>query len=132
MSGAKPIIEDVLAARYATAALCRIWAPEGRVVAERELWIAVMKAQRAQGLDIPEEAIAAYEAVKARVDLASIGRRERENRHDVKARIEEFCALAGHETIHLGMTSRDLTDSELGQKILEKPSQTSLPKFTFS
>ena len=32
-------------------------------------------------------------------------------RHDVKARIEEFCALAGHEHIHKGMTSRDLTEN---------------------
>ncbi len=32
-------------------------------------------------------------------------------RHDVKARIEEFCALAGHEQIHKGMTSRDLTEN---------------------
>jgi hypothetical protein len=32
-------------------------------------------------------------------------------RHDVKARIEEFCALAGHEVIHRGMTSRDVTEN---------------------
>ena len=32
-------------------------------------------------------------------------------RHDVKARIEEFSALAGHEHIHKGMTSRDLTEN---------------------
>jgi adenylosuccinate lyase len=32
-------------------------------------------------------------------------------RHDVKARIEEFCALAGHQLIHQGMTSRDLTEN---------------------
>ena len=30
---------------------------------------------------------------------------------DVKARIEEFNALAGHEHIHKGMTSRDLTEN---------------------
>ena len=29
----------------------------------------------------------------------------------MKARIEEFCALAGHEHIHKGMTSRDLTEN---------------------
>ena len=37
--------------------------------------------------------------------------RERTTRHDVKARIEEFNALAGHEVIHTGMTSRDLTEN---------------------
>ena len=45
------------------------------------------------------------------VDLDSIEARERVTRHDVKARIEEFCALAGHEQIHKGMTSRDLTEN---------------------
>ena len=45
------------------------------------------------------------------VDLASIAARERVLRHDVKARIEEFNALAGHEHVHKGMTSRDLTEN---------------------
>ena len=45
------------------------------------------------------------------VDLDTIAERERVTRHDVKARIEEFAALAGHEQIHKGMTSRDLTEN---------------------
>jgi adenylosuccinate lyase len=45
------------------------------------------------------------------VDLGSIAEREKVTRHDVKARIEEFNALAGHEQIHKGMTSRDLTEN---------------------
>ncbi len=45
------------------------------------------------------------------VDLASIAARERVTRHDVKARIEEFNALAGPEHVHKGMTSRDLTEN---------------------
>ncbi|MSV92812.1 MAG: adenylosuccinate lyase, partial [Actinobacteria bacterium] len=45
------------------------------------------------------------------VDLESIDAREKITRHDVKARIEEFNALAGHEAIHAGMTSRDLTEN---------------------
>ena len=45
------------------------------------------------------------------VDLASIATRERVLRHDVKARIEEFNALAGHEHVHKGITSRDLTEN---------------------
>ncbi len=88
-----------------------IWSPEGKVKLERELWIAVMKGQRDLGLDIPAEAIAAYESVIDTVDMASIDARERITRHDVKARIEEFCDLAGHEHIHKGMTSRDLTEN---------------------
>jgi adenylosuccinate lyase len=55
--------------------------------------------------------IADYERVVETVDLASIAARERVTRHDVKARIEEFNALAGHEHVHKGMTSRDLTEN---------------------
>ena len=78
---------------------------------ERQLWIAVLKAQRDLGVDVPDGVVEAYEAVVDQVDLASIAARERVTRHDVKARIEEFSALAGHEHIHKGMTSRDLTEN---------------------
>ncbi|NNC90470.1 MAG: adenylosuccinate lyase [Akkermansiaceae bacterium] len=105
------MIPNVLAERYATAPMAEIWSPEGRIELEREFWIAVMKAQADLGLDISKEAIAAYEKVKEDVDLESIAERERVSRHDVKARIEEFNALAGHEEIHKGMTSRDLTEN---------------------
>lgn len=107
----KASIPDVLADRYASPAMVAIWSPAGRVILEREFWIAVMHAQRALGIGIPAEAIAAYERVKGQVDLASIRARERATRHDVKARIDEFCALAGHEHIHKGLTSRDLTEN---------------------
>ena len=105
------IIENVLAERYASPEMKTIWSPEGRIVMEREFWIAVMKAQKKAGVDIPQEAIDAYEQVKNKVDLESIRAREQITRHDVKARIEEFCDLAGFEQIHKGMTSRDLTEN---------------------
>jgi len=105
------VIPNVLAERYASSAIQAIWSAEGRIVLEREFWIAVMKAQRDLGLDIPQEAIDAYETVKDQVDTASIMERERITRHDVKARIEEFNELAGHEQVHKGMTSRDLTEN---------------------
>ena len=104
-------IPNVLAERYATPPMKTIWSAEGKIVLEREFWIAVMKGQRDLGIDIPAEAIEAYESVKAKVDLDSIMARERVTRHDVKARIEEFFELAGHEHIHKGMTSRDLTEN---------------------
>ncbi len=104
-------IPNVLAHRYAGADLVRIWSPEHKVVLERQLWIAVLKAQRDLGIELPDGVVEAYEAVVDRVDLESIAARERITRHDVKARIEEFCALAGHEHIHKGMTSRDLTEN---------------------
>ena len=104
-------IPNVLAERYATAPMRAIWSGEGKVKLERELWIAVMKAQRDLGIRIPDGVIESYEKVKDVVNLESIMQRERVTRHDVKARIEEFCELAGHEHIHKGMTSRDLTEN---------------------
>ncbi|WP_310962022.1 adenylosuccinate lyase [Nocardioides terrisoli] len=104
-------IPNVLAARYAGADLAEIWSPEHKIVLERRLWIAVLRAQRDLGVAVPDGVVEAYEAVVDQVDLASIAARERVTRHDVKARIEEFSALAGHEHIHKGMTSRDLTEN---------------------
>jgi adenylosuccinate lyase len=107
----KPRVDDVLAARYASAELVSLWAPEHKVVLERQLWLAVLRAQAELGVDVPGSVIADYERVVETVDLASIADRERVTLHDVKARIEEFNALAGHQLVHLGMTSRDLTEN---------------------
>jgi adenylosuccinate lyase len=107
----KPLIPDVLASRYASNAMAHIWSPEHKVVLERELWLAVLAGQRSLGIDVPQQVIDDYRSVIDQVDLNSIAERERVTRHDVKARIEEFCVLAGHEHIHKGMTSRDLTEN---------------------
>ncbi|MGB8792032.1 MAG: lyase family protein, partial [Mycobacterium sp.] len=104
-------IPNVLANRYASPEMVAIWSPEAKVVAERRLWLAVLRAQAELGVEVPEAAVADYERVLDDVDLASIAARERVLRHDVKARIEEFNALAGHEQVHKGMTSRDLTEN---------------------
>ncbi|MEX0427187.1 adenylosuccinate lyase [Nocardioides sp. DS6] len=104
-------VPNVLATRYAAPDLVGIWSPEHKIVLERQLWIAVLKAQKDLGIDVPDGVVEAYEDVVDKVDLASIAARERVTRHDVKARIEEFSALAGHEHIHKGMTSRDLTEN---------------------
>src|SRR6478752_4303758 len=107
---------NVLAERYASPAMKLIWSPEGRIVLEREFWVAVMKSQRDLGLPIPGEAIAAYEKVMTTVNLPSISAREEITKHDVKARVEEFNDLTAtvgpkHEHIHKGLTNRDLTES---------------------
>ena len=107
----KPAIPNVLASRYASTAMAVLWSPEHKIRLERRLWLAVLQAQADLGVEVPAEAIADYEAVLDTVDLESIAARERVTRHDVKARIEEFNALAGHEQIHKGMTSRDLTEN---------------------
>jgi adenylosuccinate lyase len=102
---------NILASRYASSSIKDIWSDHYRVVLERLTWIAVLKSQKQLGIKIPQKAIDDYEAVVEQVDLASILSRESRLKHDVKARIEEFCCLAGHELIHEGMTSRDLTDN---------------------
>jgi adenylosuccinate lyase len=104
-------IPNILASRYASAHMTELWTAEHKVVLERRLWVAVLRAQRDLGVDVPDGVIESYESVIDRVDLASIDARDRVTKHDVKARIEEFCALAGHEHIHKGMTSRDLTEN---------------------
>ena len=104
-------IPNVLAERYASAAMKEVWSQHGRVAIERDFWIAVMKGQRDLGVPIPADAIKDYEKVKAQIDLGAIARRERVTLHDVKARIEEFSELAKRQFIHLGLTSRDLTEN---------------------
>jgi adenylosuccinate lyase len=108
---------SIVGNRYASSQMQSIWSAETKVLKERELWIAVMRAQAKLGIDISSEVIAAYESVKTKIDLGSIERREAELKHDVKARIEEFNALAGHQRIHLGLTSRDVTENIEGWQI---------------
>ena len=88
-----------------------IWTPSGKVVLEREFWLAVLEAQNDLGVTVDQKVLDDYRDVIGAVDLPSIDARERITKHDVKARIEEFNALAGHEHIHKGMTSRDLTEN---------------------
>jgi adenylosuccinate lyase len=108
----KENIADVLAERYASRQMTNIWSPCGKVRLMRQLWVAALDAQRDAGLNIPRQAIEAYRASIGNIDLASIAARELTTKHDVKANIEEFNALAGGvEYVHLGFTSRDITDN---------------------
>ncbi len=118
MSQTPDSIPNVLASRYASPLIRQVWSEEGRIRLERRLWVAVLKAQRDLGIEVPAAAIEAYESHLDDVDLASIAEREARTRHDVKARIEEFCDLAGYEHVHKGMTSRDLTDNVEQYQIL--------------
>lgn len=105
------VIPNVLASRYASAEMRDLWSPGRKVALERRLWIAVMEAQRELGVEIPADAIEASRRAAERIDLDSIAARERVTRHDLKARLEEFCALSGHEHAHRGLTSRDVTEN---------------------
>ena len=70
-----------------------------------------MEIQKELGVDITQEEIDACKKIKYNVSLESIKKREAILHHDLKARLEEFCELAGHQKIHLGLTSRDITDN---------------------
>ena len=105
------ITPNVLASRYATKEMVAIFDPINKIINERKFWITILKLQQKAGLPITEGDIKAYESVIEKVDLDSIDKREIATRHDVKARIEEFNALAGVEKIHIGLTSRDLTEN---------------------
>jgi len=105
------ITPNVLATRYATKEMVAIFDPVNKVINERKFWITILKLQQKAGLPITDNDIKAYEKVIEKVDLDSIDKREINTRHDVKARIEEFNALAGVEKIHIGLTSRDLTEN---------------------
>jgi adenylosuccinate lyase len=89
-----------------------IFSEKGKTQRERQFWINVMKTQRDLGFQIPPEAISAYEEALEKIDLDHIKKIELRTKHDVKAKIEAFCKVAGgFEFVHLGMTSRDLTDN---------------------
>jgi adenylosuccinate lyase len=105
------ITPNVLATRYATKEMVAIFDPINKIINERKFWITILKLQQKAGLPITDGDIKAYEKVIERVDLDSIDKREIKTRHDVKARIEEFNSLAGVEKIHIGLTSRDLTEN---------------------
>jgi adenylosuccinate lyase len=102
---------NVLATRYATKEMVAIFDPINKIINERKFWMTILKLQQKAGLPITDSDVKAYEKVIEKVDLDSIDRREIKTRHDVKARIEEFNALAGVEKIHIGLTSRDLTEN---------------------
>jgi len=105
------ITPNVLATRYATKEMVTIFDPVNKIINERKFWITILKLQQKSGLPITDSDIKAYEQVIEKVDLVSIDKREIKTRHDVIARIEEFNALAGVEKIHIGLTSRDLTEN---------------------
>ena len=88
-------IPNVLANRYASDEMVAIWSPEAKVVAERRLWLAVLRAQAELGVPVPSGVVEDYEGVLEDVDLSSIAARERVTRHDVKARIDAPCVRAG-------------------------------------
>ena len=61
-------VPNVLAARYASEAMVGLWSASHKVVLERRLWIAVLRAQDELGVEVPAGVVDAYEAVVDQVD----------------------------------------------------------------
>jgi len=124
-----PLNPNVLSKRYATNEINHIFSDEGKVGFERDLWVSVLSAQIELGLDVSKDVLQSYVEAKDKVDLDHINEIELRTKHDVKARIEAFNhAAGGHEYIHLGMTSRDLTDNVEQLQII-KASRVILGKY---
>ena len=51
---------SILANRYASDEMKDIWSSKSKIIAERKLWITVMKTQSELGFDIPAPAISDY------------------------------------------------------------------------
>lgn len=105
--------KNVLAHRYSSSDMTAIWSARTAAMIERFIWIEVLKAQVASGVsDATDEQIANYEAAVDNIDFGAIAEREKQIKHDVKARIEIFDEQAGgHGKIHNGLTSRDITET---------------------
>ena len=58
-------IPNILAERYASEDMVNLWSAHGKIILEREFWIAVMRAQRELGLPIEDSEIEASEKAKA-------------------------------------------------------------------
>ena len=87
------------------AELASLWSPEHKVILERQLWLAVLRGpDRTSGSTSPTARSPTTSGARPRRPRLASRERERVTRHDVKARIEEFNALAGHEQVHKGMT----------------------------
>ena len=110
--------------RYASDEMQYIFSDDNKFKTWRRLWIALAKAEKAQGLAITDEQIAELEAHKDDINYDDAQRRERECRHDVMSHVYAYglqCPKA-RGIIHLGATScyvGDNTDVILMKQGLE-------------
>ena len=97
-----------------------IWSPEAKIVAERRLWLAVLRAQAELGVEVPATAIADYErALEERgLPLVSQAGRNLFRRQEAQDFVALIRALADpSDTLALGALLRGplvgLTNHEL-------------------
>jgi adenylosuccinate lyase len=105
--------DNPLINRYASRSMARLWSPQLKFSTWRRLWVALADAQRALGLAITEEQIAALRDQVDCIDFDVADRYERQFRHDVMAHIHALgdAAPLARPIIHLGATSCYVTDN---------------------
>lgn len=107
-----PVVENVLARRYASLPMKQLFSEENAVISQQEYWTVIMQGQHDLGIEIPQENIDDYREVSDIAALDQIREREIVLRHDEKAMIETFNHNAGgHEDAHKALTSRDVSDN---------------------
>lgn len=105
--------QSPLGARYASAAMQRLWSAPHRAATWRRIWLALAEAERALGLDIPDAAIQEMRAHLDDADLGEVRQYETRIRHDVMAHIHHYGdqAPSARPFLHLGATSAFVTDN---------------------
>ena len=113
MSDAHDEYENALATRYAGEPMRRLFSARHRILTWRRLWISLAESERALGLAVTEEQIAAMRAGLERIDFEAAARYEKRFRHDVMAHVHAFgdAAPAARPILHLGATSCYVTDN---------------------
>ena len=110
--------------RYASKEMQFLFSEDHKFRTWRRLWIALARAEQAEGLDITDEQIAQLEAHKDDINYDVARAREREVRHDVMSHVYAYglqCPDAAG-IIHLGATScyvGDNTDVLIMKEALE-------------
>ncbi len=93
--------------RYASKEMQYIFSQDNKFKTWRKLWIALAKAEKANGLEITDEQIAELEKFKDDINYDVAIQREKECRHDVMSHVYAYgvqCPSA-KGIIHLGATS---------------------------
>lgn len=99
--------ESPFSTRYASDEMQYLFSADMKFRTWRKLWIALARAEQAEGLDITDEQIAELEAHAEDINYDVAEAREREVRHDVMSHVYAYgvqCPKA-KGIIHLGATS---------------------------
>lgn len=113
MSASHETYENPLIARYASAAMAKLWGDQRKFSTWRRLWVSLAEAERELGLPITDEQIAELRAHVDDIDFVAANKYERKLRHDVMAHVHTYgdvCPNA-RAIIHLGATSCYVTDN---------------------